>query len=166
MGVQRMTKEHLGIAMALKIPFCIVLTKVDIAPEGIYKETLDTINKLIRMSGGNQRKPMVITKDDDLDQVAELIKNDAIAPIFPLSNVTGDGVEIARSFISKLQSRSPKNEGIDKPAEMFVDSYFNNVRGAGLIFSGFLKQGKVVVGHRNSHDTCRFIYSTKCRPID
>lgn len=67
MGVQRMTKEHLGIAIALKIPLYVILTKIDIAPEKVYKETLETINKLIRMSGGNQRKPMIITKDDDLD---------------------------------------------------------------------------------------------------
>lgn len=28
-GLSRMTKEHLGIALALKIPFFIVMTKVD-----------------------------------------------------------------------------------------------------------------------------------------
>ena len=33
MGVQRMTKEHLGIAIALKIPLYVILTKIDIAPD-------------------------------------------------------------------------------------------------------------------------------------
>ena len=32
MGVSRMTKEHLGISLALKIPIFIVITKIDIAP--------------------------------------------------------------------------------------------------------------------------------------
>jgi len=32
MGVSRMTKEHLGITLALKIPLFIVITKIDIAP--------------------------------------------------------------------------------------------------------------------------------------
>ena len=32
MGVQRMTKEHIGIAMSLKIPIFIVVTKIDLAP--------------------------------------------------------------------------------------------------------------------------------------
>ena len=32
MGVSRMTKEHLGISLALKIPIFIVVTKIDIAP--------------------------------------------------------------------------------------------------------------------------------------
>jgi GTPase len=35
-----MTKEHLGITLALKIPFFVVLTKIDICPENVYKETL------------------------------------------------------------------------------------------------------------------------------
>jgi GTPase len=43
-----MTKEHLGITIALKIPFFVVLTKVDLCPENIYKQTLDTLKKLIR----------------------------------------------------------------------------------------------------------------------
>ena len=28
MGITRMTKEHLGIALALKLPICVVITKV------------------------------------------------------------------------------------------------------------------------------------------
>ena len=88
---------------------------------------------------------MVVTKDDDLDKVAELIKGDAIAPIFPVSNVTGEGVDIARTFVSKLESRSNNEAGSQEPTEMFIESFFN-VKGAGLIASGFLKAGKVSVG--------------------
>jgi GTPase len=105
MGVQRMTKEHLGIALALKIPLFIVLTKIDIAPDTVMKDTLETIKKLILMSGGHQRKPVVVTKDDDLQVTANFIKDDAIAPIFPISNVTGEGVDEVRRFISMLQNR-------------------------------------------------------------
>ena len=32
MGIQRMTKEHLGISLALKVPIFVVVTKIDIAP--------------------------------------------------------------------------------------------------------------------------------------
>jgi len=35
-----MTREHIGITIALKIPFFVVLTKVDICPEEKYQETL------------------------------------------------------------------------------------------------------------------------------
>ena len=38
MGVQRMTREHLGIALALNVPLFVVVTKVDIAPDHILKQ--------------------------------------------------------------------------------------------------------------------------------
>lgn len=37
MGVSRMTKEHLGISLALKVPIFIVITKVDIAPANVFE---------------------------------------------------------------------------------------------------------------------------------
>ena len=36
MGVSRMTKEHIGIAISLKIPIFVVVTKIDVAPESVY----------------------------------------------------------------------------------------------------------------------------------
>lgn len=43
MGVQRMTKEHIGIAMSLKIPIFIVITKIDLAPPEVLSQTLNTL---------------------------------------------------------------------------------------------------------------------------
>lgn len=36
MGISRITKEHIGIAVSLKIPIFVVITKVDIAPPNVY----------------------------------------------------------------------------------------------------------------------------------
>ena len=43
MGMSKMTKEHLGICLASKIPFYIVITKVDIAPEHVNENTKATL---------------------------------------------------------------------------------------------------------------------------
>lgn len=48
MGVSRMTKEHLGISLALKVPIFIVITKIDIAPENVYEETKTTLIKILK----------------------------------------------------------------------------------------------------------------------
>lgn len=48
MGVSKMTREHLGVSLFLKIPFAIVLTKIDIAPENVYAETIENIKGLIK----------------------------------------------------------------------------------------------------------------------
>lgn len=48
MGVSRMTKEHLGISLALKVPIFIVITKIDIAPENVYEDTKSTLIKILK----------------------------------------------------------------------------------------------------------------------
>ena len=47
MGVSRMTREHLGISLALGIPIYIVVTKIDIAPKQVYDETIATLTKIL-----------------------------------------------------------------------------------------------------------------------
>jgi len=49
MGLTSMTKEHIGIALSLKIPIYVVITKVDIAPKEVYKKNLEKIKKLLKM---------------------------------------------------------------------------------------------------------------------
>ena len=36
MGVSRMTREHLGISLAIGVPIFFVVTKIDIAPQNVY----------------------------------------------------------------------------------------------------------------------------------
>lgn len=38
-GLNKMTKEHLGIALALEIPFFIVITKIDMVDKETLKKT-------------------------------------------------------------------------------------------------------------------------------
>ena len=45
MGVLKMTREHLGIIKALQIPFCVVLTKIDICPKNVLERTKREITK-------------------------------------------------------------------------------------------------------------------------
>ena len=65
MGVSRMTKEHLGISLSLKVPIFIVITKIDICPPNIFEETKDTLVKILK-SAGCQRMPVVIKAEDDV----------------------------------------------------------------------------------------------------
>jgi elongation factor 1-alpha len=51
MGINAITKEHLGILLHLNIPVIVIITKVDICPPEIYKQTKETIKRLLKMSG-------------------------------------------------------------------------------------------------------------------
>jgi GTPase len=147
MGVQRMTKEHLGIALALKIPIFIVITKIDIAPADIYKQTLDYISKVLK-STGTQKLPVIIRDTDDVQVYAESIQNDRVCPIFCVSNVTGEGIGQLRKFIGELKTRTSYLSNFKPPSdkcEFLIDGTFN-VKGIGLVISGILTSGKVIVG--------------------
>merc|ERR1719327_2075741 len=62
-GFQKMTREHLGIALALKMPFFIVVTKIDITPTNIYEENIQFLHKLLKSKAVN-RSPLVVQSDD------------------------------------------------------------------------------------------------------
>lgn len=48
MGISKMTKEHLGISLALGVPIFFVITKIDIAPPEVYDETLNMLQKILK----------------------------------------------------------------------------------------------------------------------
>jgi len=61
MGIVGMTKEHLGITLALRVPVYIVITKIDICPENIFKQTMQQIKKLLK-SPGSRKIPVGMYK--------------------------------------------------------------------------------------------------------
>ena len=54
-----MTQEHLGIAVALGVPFYVALTKVDVTPRDKLQATLDSLEKVLKSIGAN-KAPLVI----------------------------------------------------------------------------------------------------------
>jgi GTPase len=90
MGISKMTKEHIGIANALKIPLFVIFTKVDLAPEEVLKSNLEKITKIMKVHC--QKIPVVIRTDKDADEVSSSVAHGKIAPIFLTSNLTGEGM--------------------------------------------------------------------------
>lgn len=66
MGVSRMTREHIGITQALKIPMFVVITKIDLAPPEIYNQTVANLSKILKGSFCNL-KPIVVKDEKNLD---------------------------------------------------------------------------------------------------
>ena len=144
MGISRMTKEHLGITLALKIPFFIVLTKIDMCPENIYKETMDTLMNILK-SGNVNRKPIVVKTEEDIEVTAKGLGTDKICPIFRVSSVTNEGVPELTKFMSLLKSRNKTNKlikGFDDPVQYDINENFM-VSGVGIVVSGILKAGTI-----------------------
>lgn len=153
MGVSRMTREHIGITMALKIPMFIVVTKLDLAPDQVYQDTLNTISKILRGSACNMR-PMIVKDDKNIDKLCEQLPNRTICPIFPCSNVSGEGIELLKYFISRLSNieidSEPNKEIANHLYDEFIDTEFiidssYNVKNVGFVVGGTIVKGEVTI---------------------
>jgi GTPase len=105
MGVSRMTREHIGITLALKIPLFIVITKIDIAPKNVYEETLNTLQRIMKHPNVN-KTPIFVSENDKVKDLADNLSSNVVAPIFAISNVSGAGLPILKEFLSHMGSRA------------------------------------------------------------
>lgn len=127
-----MTEEHFKLLTEMEIPFSIVLTKMDIWP-GEQKEKF--LDKLKGFLGANKKKMFKIKGKEDLNSLHDM-HNTPLIPIFEISNVTGQGLDLLWSHLLNI----PRQPRIEK-THFVIDNVFH-VPGLGKIVSG---QG----GHEN-----------------
>lgn len=147
MGITRMTREHLVLALALKIPILIVITKVDIAPEEIYDKTKVKICEILSSRSAG-KTPKLVTQDTNLIELSEELAEGHVAPIFTVSNVLGDGISQLKEFMSHLKSRiylTGKFRPPSEPVEFMIDGFYI-VTGVGAVVAGTLTSGTVKLG--------------------
>eukprot|EP01026_Neomeris_dumetosa_P083875 TRINITY_DN9778_c0_g1_i8.p1 TRINITY_DN9778_c0_g1~~TRINITY_DN9778_c0_g1_i8.p1 ORF type:complete len:582 (-),score=67.91 TRINITY_DN9778_c0_g1_i8:226-1971(-) len=138
-GIVGMCKEHLGVALALKVPVFFVVTKVDLAPEHVLKNTLMTLNNILRKPGV-KKKPFLVRTLDDVFTCACNMSTESLAPIFLTSSVTGRGLDLVRRFYSILPQRQQWAEKAKMHAEFVIDETFG-VPGVGTVVAGTMKGG-------------------------
>jgi len=139
-----MTRHHIGLAVACNIPIVIVLTKTDGCPDRVMKSTKDEIKKILH-SPGIKKKPYQIKKEFDITIVRD--KLHAIAPILPVSCVTGQGLDLLNTFVCSLPKRRRHQQKVGRAFEYLVQDVFH-LTGVGTVVSGFVNAGRVMVGHK------------------
>lgn len=141
-GPTHITKEHLGIILAMDLPVIITMTKIDkVEPEKI-KEVKQQIFDLIKLVG---RIPLMVKTLKDADFVALNMENH-IVPIILVSPVTGEGIDLLDRLFLKLKVPSNGND-LKKPFMMYIDKIYS-VMGVGTVVSGTIRQGKITTGDK------------------
>lgn len=136
-GVMNMTKEHLGLLLAVNLPVIVCMTKVDKVGKKRIDETELQIEELLKHVG---KIPYMIKDENDMNVVID--KLDTIVPIIKTSAVTMEGYDVLNKFLLTLPERKRKD---DKPFLMFIDRIYN-VSGVGTVVSGTIKQGRLQAG--------------------
>lgn len=136
-----MTKEHLGVVLALEIPLIIVVTKIDMVPEPVLEKTKQQLVKVLKSPAAN-KMPIHIKSEAD---VATVLKNsdpqtNKLCPIFFISSVNGTGVELLHTYLSQIKPRFDWPSLRNAPTEFSIDESFI-VDGVGLVVSGTLASG-------------------------
>lgn len=140
-GIIGMTKEHLGLALALNVPVFVVVTKIDMCPPNILAETMKLLMRILK-SPGCRKIPVLVSNHDDVVMSATNFTSERICPIFQISNVTGLNLDLLRAFLNLLSIRG--NYEQEKPAIFQIDDTYS-VPGVGTVVSGTTLQGVVKV---------------------
>jgi GTPase len=141
-GLIGMSKEHLGIALALNVPVMVVITKIDICPPQILEQTIQQITRILK-SPGARKIPIFIRNREDCINTATQFVSQRICPIFQVSNVTGESLDLVREFLNILPHHG--HYDTEAPFEFHVNDTFS-VPFVGTVVSGIIKSGVVHVG--------------------
>ncbi|KAL1399379.1 hypothetical protein pipiens_020051, partial [Culex pipiens pipiens] len=139
--ISNMTKEHLAIAGALDLSFSVVVTKVDLVPPDDVLYELKTLLTAV----GYRKVPYLISNEDDVLNANAHQSQEQIVPIFCVSNVTGDGLDLLTKYLYVLSpgiSNSEKERLEQEPTEFQIDEIFK-VAEVGLVVGGLLCKGVI-----------------------
>nr|CAD7260178.1 unnamed protein product [Timema shepardi] len=138
-GVLGMTHEHLAIAMALDVPFFIVITKTDrTSPH----DTLHSLDNMLK-SVGCRKVPLIVTNEDDVITAGSNQLSENIVPIFCVSSVNGKGLELLTKFLHVLPpgvSLKERERMEQELCEFQIDETFR-VPEIGTVIGGLLTKG-------------------------
>jgi GTPase len=141
-GLIGMSKEHLGIALALNVPVMVIVTKIDICPPQILQETISQLTKILK-SPGARKIPIFVKDMEETINTATQFVSQRICPIFQVSNVTGENLDLVRTFLNVLPHRGQYN--VEAPFELLINDTFS-VPHVGTVVSGVAKSGVIHAG--------------------
>lgn len=141
-GLVGMSKEHLGIALALNVPVMVCITKIDICPPQILEQTITQLTKILK-SPGARKIPIFIKNKEECINTATQFVSQRICPIFQVSNVTGHNLDLVRTFLNILPHHG--NYDSSAPLEFHVNDTFS-VPFVGTVVSGVVKSGVIHAG--------------------
>ena len=158
------TREHLLLAVSLRLPMWVVVTKIDAAPAAELHATLAALRRFLSRlrppppAGVSDDCVAVVSTHDGAVAAAVRVGARAAAasevadsalppvPVFLTSAVTGAGLPLLCTFLAHLPPRRDWHASLSSPAEYQVEDTMT-VDGATVV-AGHVRAGCVVRGDR------------------
>jgi GTPase len=144
-GITKLTREHIGLLLCVRIPFMVVITKIDMAPEQIYLDLQTTLKKLLQRNAPDKNLYFIDNdKDITTNNYINMIKNPDVVPVISISNKNGYNINNLHRIIYNIP---PRDKFINQPSKgtlVYLDGNFT-VPGIGLVVSGMIKEGTIKV---------------------
>jgi len=136
-GPTHITKEHLGIMLAMGLPVIVCITKIDKVGQERVAEVEHQVFTLLKRVG---RVPIAIKTLDDVNLVAD--KLSVVVPVLKISSATFEGYPLMYGLLKALPVRSKRD---DEPFLLYIDRVYD-VEGVGAVVSGSVRQGRLSAG--------------------
>lgn len=120
----------------------VVITKIDICPPQILQQTITQITRILK-SPGARKIPLFVNNRADCISTATQFISQRICPVFQVSNVTGQSLDLVREFLNILPHHGAYNTSA--PFEFHINDTFS-VPFVGTVVSGVVKNGLVHAG--------------------
>ena len=144
MGVSLMTREHFLLALILKVPFIVVITKIDMAPKKVLEQTVNDITKLLKRYKPDHH--FVEVTNDNKNVLNKKDCNNQI-PLLYISNTTGSNIDFLRNYISTLEIYNDWNTLKQQDVFFTVEDVYQVV-GVGCVITGTLTSGIIKKGDK------------------
>ncbi len=116
-----------------------------LAPPQVLQATISEVIRIIKRPGVAKIPFMIKDMDDVAVSAKNIGKTSRIVPIFPISNVTGTGINLIIQFLNLLPAYKKWNAQVKQPFLAYIDDYFT-VTGIGTVVAATIKQGIYSLG--------------------
>lgn len=105
------TREHFSYAVALEVPVFVVINKIDLCSKDYVQKTIGSLSYLLKHSSHSFAvESYVVKNEEDLVKTAELFVKKTVCPIFAVSCVTGENIDLLKKFLNILPSKLNSKE--------------------------------------------------------
>lgn len=127
--VNEVVQEHVALCLALRLPFFVVVTKVDLG-YCFPQEILSQLENIARLQGCN--KNFVLQSNNNNNNNKQSSQNDGssdVISVFAVSCVTGEGLNNLKNYIKDLSPLESTTSNSDPDSCLFqIDETFRYVK--------------------------------------